>query len=471
MAIALSFESVSKLYRLGEVGTGSLAQDIQRAWAKLRGMPDPFMKIGQVNNREQPLRLQGAKASIAGANQHKSNGFFNRKVRESAAQSDSCNDGLVSDFVWALKDISFDVAQGDVVGILGRNGAGKSTLLKLLSRVTAPTEGFIRSKGRIASLLEVGTGFHPELTGRENIYLNGAILGMSRSQIAKQLDEIVEFSGCARYIDTPVKRYSSGMVVRLGFAVAAHLECEVLVVDEVLAVGDSEFQSKCIGKLRDVSSQSGKTVLFVSHNIGVVSQLCNTGLFLSSGRLICQGPIQEVTERYYEEASSGRVCKIEVNEDAIGHNKVTLRKAEIVDGNGRPSDQFSSNGVAVINVEFDVNEPGTSYCIAAELESVLSGVVFCTSTLDRRPSEELGSFGKIGRYIASFQVPLAILREGTYLVSITATVPCVEVLDKMSNQLSFYVNDNSSPIAILGEGRRGHVIQVLEWQVREKETQ
>src|SRR5690606_30186526 len=244
--IVLDIKDVSKQYRLGEVGTGTLSHDLNRWWYKMRGKDDPYLKIGETNDRTQKGE---------------------------------------SDYVWALNDINFQVEQGQAVGIIGRNGAGKSTLLKLLSRVTKPTTGSIKYKGRIASLLEVGTGFHPEMTGRENIYLNGAILGMTRREIKRKFDEIVDFAGVERYIDTPVKRYSSGMYVRLAFAVAAHLESEILIVDEVLAVGDTEFQKKCLGKMGDVSKGEGRTVLFVSHNMSAVNNLCNNGIYMKNGML------------------------------------------------------------------------------------------------------------------------------------------------------------------------------------------
>lgn len=260
MSIAIEFNNISKLYRLGLVSTGTLAHDLKRWWAiSVQGKEDPYLKIGETNDRS------------------KTGG---------------------SDYVWALKDIDFKVEQGDVVGIIGKNGAGKSTLLKLLSKVTAPTTGEIRAKGRIGSLLEVGTGFHPEMTGRENIYMNGAILGMTKPEIARKLDEIVDFSGCERYIDTPVKRYSSGMMVRLGFAVAAHLDPEILVVDEVLAVGDAEFQSKAIGKMQDVSRGEGRTVLFVSHNMASIKALCKRGILLKNGIVDYDGEIDETIAHY-----------------------------------------------------------------------------------------------------------------------------------------------------------------------------
>jgi len=247
----LKVENISKQYRLGQLGTGTISHDLNRAWAKLRGKEDPYLKVGDVNDR----------GKIGG-----------------------------SDYVWSLRDISFDVKQGEVVGIIGKNGAGKSTLLKILSQVTTPTTGQVKIKGRIASLLEVGTGFHPDLSGRENIFLNGAILGMTKSEIRNKLDEIVDFSGVAKYIDTPVKRYSSGMMVRLGFAVAAHLEPEILIVDEVLAVGDQEFQDKCLGKMKDVSEE-GRTVLFVSHNMAAVKGLCKRSIVLKNGSIVFDGSV------------------------------------------------------------------------------------------------------------------------------------------------------------------------------------
>jgi len=265
---AIEFENVGKQYRLGLVSTQTLSHDLNRWWTvNVRHKEDPYLRIGETNDR-----------SVKGA----------------------------SDYVWALKDINFKVEQGDVVGIIGRNGAGKSTLLKLLSKVTAPTTGCIRARGRIGSLLEVGTGFHPEMTGRENIYMNGAILGMTKHEISRKLDEIVDFSGCERYLDTPVKRYSSGMMVRLGFAVAAHLDPEILVVDEVLAVGDAEFQKKAIGKMKDVSQGEGRTVLFVSHNINSIRTLCNTGIVLENGEITYSGDIDNAVLHYISDIKNSR---------------------------------------------------------------------------------------------------------------------------------------------------------------------
>lgn len=298
MSIAIEFNNVSKLYRLGLVSSGTLSNDLKRWWQmNILGKEDPFMKVGSINDRSK------------------------------AADSE---------YVWALKDIDFKVEQGNVVGIIGKNGAGKSTLLKLLSKVTGPTTGTIKAKGRIASLLEVGTGFHGELTGRENIYMNGTILGMAKKEIDEKLDEIVDFSGCARYIDTPVKRYSSGMMVRLGFAVAAHLDPEILVVDEVLAVGDAEFQKKAIGKMQDVSKGEGRTVLFVSHNMASIRALCKTGVLLEYGSVKYSGEINDVVDYYLESQCQakeriidnieGKASYLQINEVTVnGENKNPIR--------------------------------------------------------------------------------------------------------------------------------------------------
>lgn len=262
MTTAIKIENISKQYRLGQIGTGTISHDLNRWWASVRGKEDPYAQVGQVNDRTTEA---------------------------------------TSDYVWALKDINFEVKQGEILGIIGRNGAGKSTLLKLLSRVTAPTTGTIKTRGRIASLLEVGTGMHPEMTGRENIYMNGAILGMRRNEITKQLDAIVEFSGCAKYLDTPVKRYSSGMMVRLGFAVAAHLQCEILIVDEVLAVGDAEFQKKAIGKMQEISHGGGRTVLFVSHNMQSIVTLTKKTVILVNGNVRFIGKTVDAIGSYLEQ--------------------------------------------------------------------------------------------------------------------------------------------------------------------------
>ena len=287
----LSVENISKQYRLGLVGTGTLSDDLKRWWYRLLRREDPFLKVGEVNDR-----------NIKGE----------------------------SDYVWALQDINFEVKEGEVLGIIGKNGAGKSTLLKILSRVTAPTTGTIKTKGRIASLLEVGTGFHPELTGLENIYLNGAILGMTKAEITSKIDEIIAFSGCERYIDTPVKRYSSGMRVRLAFAVAAHLEPDILVIDEVLAVGDAEFQKKAIGKMQDISRGEGRTVLFVSHNMSAVENLCTRAILLDNGKIVYEGNTTESIRYYLQNKAQGATHSLQFEDlgnEFVKINSISVNKS------------------------------------------------------------------------------------------------------------------------------------------------
>ncbi len=282
---ALKVENLSKQYRLGQVGTGTLSHDLRRWWHLVRGKPDPYLKVGEVNDR----------ARIGS-----------------------------SQYVWALQDINFEVEQGEVLGIIGKNGAGKSTLLKILSKVTGPTTGEIWGNGRVASLLEVGTGFHPELTGRENIYLNGTILGMTKAEVKKKLDEIVDFAGVERYLDTPVKRFSTGMIVRLGFAVAAHLEPEILIVDEVLAVGDAEFQKKAVGKMQEVSQGQGRTVLFVSHNMVSITKLCSRAILLENGKIAHRGMAEDTVEEYLSRVSTKDELNDWENIHREGNGKVRL---------------------------------------------------------------------------------------------------------------------------------------------------
>ncbi len=338
MATAIEFENISKQYRLGLVSTGTLSHDLNRFWqTKILRREDPYLKVGETNDR-------ASKGS--------------------------------SDYVWALKDINFKVEQGDVVGIIGRNGAGKSTLLKLLSRVTAPTTGIIRAKGRIASLLEVGTGFHPEMTGRENIYMNGAIMGMSRAEITRKLDEIVDFSGCERYLDTPVKRYSSGMTVRLGFAIAAHLEPEILVVDEVLAVGDAEFQKKAIGKMQDVSKGEGRTVLFVSHNMGAVRNLCKTGIVLNQGQVAFTGSAEEAIGFYTSKNQQILSKKIK---DNISWKKsfISIDDIKINGTSDCESTIFNSQSFMEIEIKGTLEEPIVcGICLQFKNENDISFATF-----------------------------------------------------------------------------------------------
>ena len=311
--IILKAENISKQYRLGQVGTGTLSHDLNRWWHQIRGKENPYLKIGDVNDR-----------STKGT----------------------------SDYVWALQDINFEVERGEVLGIIGKNGAGKSTLLKILSKVTAPTTGSIKSRGRIASLLEVGTGFNGEMTGRENVFLNGAILGMTKKEITSKLDEIIAFSGCERYIDTPVKRYSSGMTVRLAFAVAAFLEPEILVIDEVLAVGDAEFQKKAIGKMQDISKGEGRTVLFVSHDLSAISTLANRTIVLANGKIKAIEETNKAISIYSSLQSSNAVfCQEPLA------NFPSLTKVEIVTSEGGT---LHANGKS-LRINFEINMPGDNY--------------------------------------------------------------------------------------------------------------
>lgn len=367
MSTAIEFDNISKLYRLGLVSTGTLSHDLNRWWTvSVRHKEDPYLKVGSVNDRSK------------------------------AADSE---------YVWALKDISFKVEQGDVIGIIGKNGAGKSTLLKLLSKVTGPTTGFIKARGRIASLLEVGTGFHGELTGRENIYMNGTILGMTKKEIDRKIDEIVDFSGCERYIDTPVKRYSSGMTVRLGFAVAAHLDPEILVVDEVLAVGDAEFQKKAIGKMQDVSNGEGRTVLFVSHNMAAVKNLCKTGVILENGMLKSIGPVNRIVDEYL---SGQRIDDEEIRvwgaENAPGKGAVKVIKCAVASKSSTITNETPFDLV----YEFINEEEGLSLGVNPHVYNLQDVCLFNVGIKEKPLSK--------GRYRVVFHIPGGLFCEGHYRV-------------------------------------------------------
>ena len=368
MALALKAEDISKQYRLGQVGTGSLSHDLNRFWHQIRGKEDPYLKIGDSNDRTQ-----------------KGN----------------------SDYVWSLRDIDFEIEQGDAVGIIGRNGAGKSTLLKLLSKVTKPTTGKILTNGRIASLLEVGTGFHPEMTGRENVFLNGAILGMTRKEITRKFDEIVDFSGVERYIDTPVKRYSSGMYVRLAFAVAANLESEILIVDEVLAVGDAEFQKKCLGKMGDVSKGEGRTVLFVSHNMTAVKELCSKGILLNQGLLNYQG---DIANTIFEYQKSSQIQSSYLHsgslDSALGNENIRILEFSVKPLNDGFLDIDSGMKVKLRFYNFQEN---INLDTTFELRTYEESVVFHTGVLISTQNDS-----KKGEYTVEFEIPKNLLNAGNY---------------------------------------------------------
>ena len=326
MNTLIKVEHLSKQYRLGVVGTGTMRDDLIKWWSAIRGKENPLLKLGESNDRTQTGN---------------------------------------SNYVWSLKDINFEVNQGDVLGIIGRNGAGKSTLLKVLSRITAPTTGSVKIKGRVASLLEVGTGFHPELTGRENIYLNGAILGMKKAEITRKMDEIIAFSSVERYVDTPVKRYSSGMYVRLAFAVAAHLDPEILILDEVLAVGDTEFQNKCLGKIKDISTQ-GRTVLFVSHNMGSIQNLCNRGLLLNNGEVVFDGKASDTVTEYVARAinfNSANFIEILPEHRAGGtFNEIQVISLELLEG--FQFNQYATNDEMNVELTLFANQSIDNFRIA-----------------------------------------------------------------------------------------------------------
>ncbi len=370
---AIEFENISKQYRLGLVSTRTLSHDLNRWWTvNILRKEDPYLKIGEVNDRG-----------------HKGK----------------------SEYVWALRDINFKVEQGDVVGIIGKNGAGKSTLLKILSKVTSPTTGTIKTRGRIGSLLEVGTGFHPEMTGRENIYMNGAILGMTKQEITRKLDEIIDFSGCERYIDTPVKRYSSGMMVRLGFSVAAHLEPEILVVDEVLAVGDAEFQKKAIGKMQDVSRGEGRTVLFVSHNMAAVKSLCKRGVILQNGMLVDSGDVDTIVSHYLK--GDGNIENHKVwNEPIVKKEGFELLEIGVKKVGGDYGDVMRVDQEIEMLVRYRLNDPYQQFHLTFHFKNEQGSKIFSTTGGGRCvPLEH-----REGEYVQICKIPADFLNWGNYMI-------------------------------------------------------
>lgn len=414
--IAIKFENISKQYRLGVVGTGTISHDLNRWWHLVRGKEDPYLKVGEVNDRS-------SKA--------------------------------ISQYVWALKDINFEVEQGDVVGIIGRNGAGKSTLLKLLSRVTTPSTGIIKAKGRIASLLEVGTGFHPELTGRENIYMNGTIMGMTKHEITRKLDEIIDFAGVEKYIDTPAKRYSSGMTVRLGFAIAAYLESEILVVDEVLAVGDAEFQKKAIGKMQNVSKREGRTVLFVSHNMGAVKELCNTGIILENGTIGETGDISHIVDKYLRSTPISSIYKTTNNgiDKPFGY----FKSAKIYNKNGDIDDVFSINDEPYIEIEYTIKQNVRNYNTSFNLYSPLGIYVYASADTDLM--EEITGERKAGTYKAKISLPLFNLNSGIYKIHLLMGIINTQLFDEAE---IFFTIDNKNYINT--GNRQGLLLTFNKWE-------
>ncbi len=413
MSTAIKVENLSKAYQLGTIGTGTLSRDLERWIAKVRGKEDPFLTIGEANDR-----------SVKGS----------------------------SDVVLSLNNISFDIQQGDAVGIIGRNGAGKSTLLKLLSRVTSPTSGSIKVKGRIASLLEVGTGFHPELTGRENIFLNGAILGMRKKEIARKFDQIVDFAGVERYIDTPVKRYSSGMYVRLAFAVAAHLESEILIVDEVLAVGDADFQKKCLGKMGEVSKGEGRTVLFVSHNMGSIAQLCSKGILLQFGNVKSTGKIEKVLQDYIATNKNESTYVNKEHKKGTYFEKITF---------------FNSKNLAVNNL-FLLNED-INIKFEIIVEEAIPNTNLSIIIKDFYENPIFASHYRIPENLSEKKVTIiAKINSNTLLTSKYKLEPILHVpnskyLDKIATDLTFEVEDSGSELSQYNSVNLGKVIIPVDW--------
>jgi lipopolysaccharide transport system ATP-binding protein len=376
----IKVENISKQYRLGTVSTGTISHDLNRWWHRMRGNEDPYLQIGDVNDRTQSTG---------------------------------------SEYVWALRDINFDVQHGEVLGIIGRNGAGKSTLLKILSRTTAPTTGTVKIKGRVASLLEVGTGFHPELTGRENVFLNGAILGMTKKEIASKFDEIVDFAGVERYIDTPVKRYSSGMYVRLAFAVAAHLEPEILIVDEVLAVGDAEFQNKCIGRMKDISENFGRTVLFVSHNMEIINRICDRAVLLENGLVKLNGSVESITSAYLQ-SDKGASCHRTWNDisTAPGNSSIKLLEAKVHNEEGTIKEFLEVSDKIGITFKFEVLKPVRKFTHGFTIKNESGFTVFSSHDLNTEISRH--TIRQTGTYEVTGWIPKHLLAEGLFTVDVAA---------------------------------------------------
>lgn len=371
--------------------------------------------------------------------------------------------------MWALRDVSFSVAPGEVVGIIGHNGAGKSTLLKVLSRITEPTEGRIELNGRVASLLEVGTGFHPELTGRENIYMNGAILGMSRAEINDKFDEIVDFSEVGEFLDTPVKHYSSGMYVRLAFAVAAHLEPEILIVDEVLAVGDLAFQQKCLGKMQDVASGQGRTVLFVSHNMAAVKSLCSRAVLLDHGQVVVDGDADSVVTQYIQGAQgmldeATGVCQWPTNDPTTACDELALRSIRLLDDRGYPQGSLDVERAFSIEIEYEVRQTLSGLRLLLQLMTPEGLVALATTDHDSHAPKL-----EPGRYRSTCHLPAQLLNTGLYSVAVGAGIPGVRQLLPIRPRLRFTTTGSPARGSYFPENWPGALCPALEWRVENAE--
>ncbi|MBK6537772.1 MAG: ABC transporter ATP-binding protein [Ignavibacteria bacterium] len=426
MSVVIKADKVSKLYRLGVISSKTLSQDFNRFLARLRGKEDPYLKIGALNSRD-----------IKNEN----------------------------DFVFALKDISFEINKGEIVGIIGKNGAGKSTLLKILSRVTTPSTGNLKVKGRIASLLEVGTGFHQELTGRENIYLNGSILGMSKKEITGKFDEIVDFSGVETYIDTPVKRYSSGMYVRLAFAVAAHLEPEILIVDEVLAVGDAEFQKKCLGKMQEVSSRDGRTILFVSHNMGAISSLCTSAILLEKGLLKSSGSTDNIISQYLTTENSLKPFQeFEDQDTEVYFKKIAIHS----DKEESASNELDVRFPVTIKFSYKVKNFINGTSIAFSIYSKSGTKLFYSSVKIDELLENIDD--KTGAHTAEVTIPGYFLTPGSYFINASLQIENIQMFDFKEGTLHFEIIESGTSLHKFKGKDIGLVLVDLEWKNSVYET-
>lgn len=421
MSLAIQVENLSKAYQLGQYGTGTISRDLERWWALVRGKEDPFLIIGESNDRSRRGN---------------------------------------SDVVWSLKDINFKVEQGEIVGIIGKNGAGKSTLLKVLSQVTSPTSGRIKMKGRVASLLEVGTGFHPELTGRENIYLNGAILGMRKKEITRKLEEIIDFSGVERYVDTPVKRYSSGMYVRLAFAVAANLESEILIVDEVLAVGDAEFQKKCLGKMDEVSKEEGRTILFVSHNMNSIRNLCRTGILMTNGMIASTGKINDVISTYSVDSSEhlSGIYKVETTNQ---QKELEIIEAKVTDKDGIWGEYYDISDSIYIQLKIVCRSLPPSLFGYVTIKNTYGEVIIESDTHDFSPNVLSHIEHGITNY--TLKINPYTLSHGEYIVDLCLAVDFGPKphIDNAGEILKFYVSDSHTR---RGNNRVSRTSSLIEWK-------
>ncbi len=422
--IAIKVENLSKLYRLGEIGTGTISHDLNRFFAKVRGKEDPYSIVGQTNDRTTQAQ---------------------------------------SDYVWALKDINFEVKKGEVLGIIGKNGAGKSTLLKLISQITSPTEGSIKARGRIASLLEVGTGMHPEMTARENIYLNGAILGMRKHEIKGKFDEIIDFAGCQLYVDTPLKRFSSGMRVRLGFAVAAFLEPEILIVDEVLAVGDAEFQKKAIGKMKDVSKGEGRTVLFVSHNMASVKSLCSRGIILENGKLSYNGNVDEAVDLYMKEGSVGGNTNVKIWKDlnkAPGSKGVKITSFKIQANNKSENEPIFMDEELLITCTLEIDDPSRDINATFQFKDENGYYLFVSGSGSGLAKESISTHS----LKLTCVVPSHLFNQGTFFINCVITEDKRKALFSIDDIVCYIINSSKNELGKWMGKTKGALKPSLIWK-------